>query len=103
MRLSSHIIGDSAKHLEPLGDRLGPVGEEPVGAADDGVAFMQNNRHAEPGCRQHGRNRRIAAKANHRARTNLFKELPRGPGRPDYRDDRPDAPHKRAPARGRGG
>ena len=103
MRLRGHVIGKSAKHLEALGDRLGPVGEKPVGAADDGVAFMQKHRHAKPGRRQHGRHRRIAAKANHRARTDLFKEPPRGAGRADDRDDRPDAQHKRAPARGRGG
>src|SRR5262249_10929887 len=54
------LFGQSAKDLEPFGDRVDPRSEEPVSAANDRVAFMQERRNAKPRPREQRRNRRQA-------------------------------------------
>ena len=83
MRLRRQSPGEPAKHLETFGDRVDPRSEKPIGAADDGIPFMQKGRHAKPGRRQHRRNGRVAAKANHRARADPFEKPARGNSSPD--------------------
>ena len=72
MRLCRQSLGEAAKHLETFGDRVDSRSEEPVGAADHGIPFMHNCRHAKQRCREHRRNGRVAAKAYHRARADPF-------------------------------
>ena len=102
-RLRGHAVRESAKRLKPLGDRIGTAGEKAVGAADDGVAFMQKGRHAKPCGRQHRRDGRVAAKTNHRARFHLFEKRARRKCAPDEGQHGLSAGKRRASARGRGG